>query len=180
MQLQRTARMWTRLILCIWGAPQQRMYHTPIQNLDDLKDRARTCWGNLDQQIIDKSIDHWRKKLKAVIRLNGGHSEQLFWLSGSFAALLCYVAYDICSNNMRAFCHCVSSDTMVRWQKVNSANNELTFQDKMDVVLCENKWRLQCHIIQHCTLNSFQSTITQGTVFIGPPGIHSFFQWISL
>jgi len=53
-------------------------YHTPISSLDDLKDRVRTCWQNLDQQIIDKSIDHWRDKLKAVVRLNGGHTEQLF------------------------------------------------------------------------------------------------------
>jgi len=62
-------------------------------SLDDLKDRVRTCWKNLGQKIIDKSIDHWRDKLKTVVRLNGGHMEQLFWLSGSFAAVLCYVAY---------------------------------------------------------------------------------------
>ena len=54
------------------------MYHTPISSRDDLNDTVRTCWENLDQQIIDKSIDHWRDKLKAVVRLNGGHIEQLF------------------------------------------------------------------------------------------------------
>ena len=43
------------------------MYRTPISNMDDLKDRVRTCRENLDQQIIDKSIDHWRDKLKAVV-----------------------------------------------------------------------------------------------------------------
>jgi len=40
--------------------------------------RMRTCWENLDQDIIDKAIDHWRVKLKAVVRLNDGHTEQLF------------------------------------------------------------------------------------------------------
>jgi len=59
-----------------------------ISNLDDIKDRVRTCWENLDQQIIDKSIDHWRNKLEAVVRLNDGHIEQLFGLSGSFGAVL--------------------------------------------------------------------------------------------
>ena len=39
------------------------MHRTPISSLDDLKDRVRTCWENLDQEIIDKSIDHWRDKL---------------------------------------------------------------------------------------------------------------------
>jgi len=43
----------------IWGAMQPNMHRTPISSLDDLKDRVRTCWENLDQQIIDKSIDHW-------------------------------------------------------------------------------------------------------------------------
>jgi len=42
------------------GALQQSMYRTPISSLDDVKDKVRTCWENLDQQIIDKSIDHWR------------------------------------------------------------------------------------------------------------------------
>ena len=56
----------------------QQIYRIPISNLDDLKDRVRTCWENLDQQIIDKSIDHWCDRLKAVVRVNGGHIEQLF------------------------------------------------------------------------------------------------------
>jgi len=64
------------------------MYRTPISTLGDLKDRVRTCWENLEQEIIDKS-----DKLKAVVWLNGGHIEQMFWLSGSFAAVLSYVEY---------------------------------------------------------------------------------------
>ena len=39
----------------IWGALQQSMYRIPVSNLDDLKDRVRTCWESLDQQIINKS-----------------------------------------------------------------------------------------------------------------------------
>ena len=52
----------------------------PVSNLDDLEDRVRTCWESLefDQQIINKSIDRWRDRLKAVVRVNGGHIEQLF------------------------------------------------------------------------------------------------------
>jgi len=63
-----------------------------------------------------------RDKLKVVVWLNGEHIEQLFWLSGSFAVVLCYVAY-MYSKSMHAFCHCVSSFTMVLWQKVNLANS---------------------------------------------------------
>ena len=54
----------------VWGgALLQSVYRIPNSNLDDLKDRMRTCWENLDQQIIDKSIDHWRDRLKAVVRV---------------------------------------------------------------------------------------------------------------
>ena len=31
-----------------------------------------------DQQIINKSIDQWRDRLEAVVRVNGGHNKQLF------------------------------------------------------------------------------------------------------
>jgi len=75
---------------------------TPISSMDDLNDRVRTCWENFDQQITDKAIDHWRDKLKAVVRLNGGHIEQFLWLSGTFAVVLSYVAY-MRSKNTRAF-----------------------------------------------------------------------------
>ena len=53
------------------------MCRTPVFSLDDLKDRVRTCWENLNQKIIDKSIDHWPDNLTAVVRLNDGHIEQL-------------------------------------------------------------------------------------------------------
>jgi len=40
----------------VWGALQQSVYCIPISNLDDLKDRACTCWKRLDQQIINESM----------------------------------------------------------------------------------------------------------------------------
>jgi len=43
-----------------------------------------------------------------------------FNYSSSYAAVLCYVAR---SKNIRAYCHCVSSVTIVLWQKVHLANN---------------------------------------------------------
>ena len=61
--------------------------------LDDLKDRVRTCWESLDQQIINKSIDHWRDRLKAVVRVNGGHIEQLFLIRYLLNLLSCSVVY---------------------------------------------------------------------------------------
>jgi len=64
--------------LCCLGALQQSVYRIPfpVSNLDDLEDRVRTCWESLDQQTINKSIDQWRDRLNAVVRVNGGHIEQ--------------------------------------------------------------------------------------------------------
>jgi len=112
---------WTRLTTLHGGSAAQHVrYRTLISSMDDLNDKVRTCWENLDQQIIDKSIDQWRDKLKAMVWLNDGHIEQLFWLSGSFTVVFCYVAY-MRSEYIRAFCHCALSVTMVLWQNVNLA-----------------------------------------------------------
>jgi len=48
--------------------------------LEDLKDRVRTYWASLDQQVqlINKAIDQWQPRLKTVVKVHGGHIEQLF------------------------------------------------------------------------------------------------------
>jgi len=53
--------------------------------------RLERAFAILDQQMIDKS--QWRDRLKAGVRVNGGHIEQLFLLSCSFAAVLFCVSY---------------------------------------------------------------------------------------
>jgi len=73
------------------------------------------------------------------------------------------------SKNVRAFCHCVSSVTVVLWQKVNLTNNHLIFQNKIGVILCENNWRLIWHIIQHMALaSSYWITKNKGYGFYWP------------
>jgi len=62
----------------VWGALQQDVYRVPIVGLKYLKDRVRTCWASLDQQLINKAIDQWRPRLKTVVKVHGGHIEQLF------------------------------------------------------------------------------------------------------
>ena len=39
------------------AALQKDVYRVPIVGLEDLKDRVRTCWASLDQQLINKAID---------------------------------------------------------------------------------------------------------------------------
>jgi len=82
------------IILYVRRCAEEHVLHS-TSNLDDIKDRMHTCWENVDQQIIDKSIDNWLNKLKAVVRLNGGHIGQLFWLSGSFGKFLTLMIKDV-------------------------------------------------------------------------------------
>ena len=64
----------------VWGALQQAVYRypNPIVSLNDLKDRVRTCWDKLDQEMVSKAIDQCWPRLQAVVQVHGGHIQQLF------------------------------------------------------------------------------------------------------
>ena len=108
-------------LCCLGSFAAERVLHSNFQPVGDLKDRVRTCWESLDQQIINKPIDKWRDRLKAVVWVNGGHIEQLFWIRYLLNLPSCSAVYRkfMRSKNVCAFCHCVSSVTVVLWQKVN-------------------------------------------------------------
>ena len=157
----------------VWGALQQSVYWIPISNLGDLKDRMRTCWESLewptDHQHVDWSVA-WQTE-GSIVRVNGGYIEQLFWKRYLLNLLSCSVVYRkfMRSKNVRTFCHCVSSVTVVLWRKVNLTNNHLIFQNKIDVILCKNNWRLIWHIIQHTALaSSYWTTKNKGYGFYWP------------
>ena len=52
----------------IWGLIQERVYQTPIRDIDDLMQRLITVWAELKQSVIDKAIDQWRSRLRACVR----------------------------------------------------------------------------------------------------------------
>ena len=61
----------------IWGLIQERVYQTAIRDIDDLKQRFTCVWTELKQSVLDKAIEQWRPRLRACIRANGQHFEQL-------------------------------------------------------------------------------------------------------
>jgi len=48
-----------------------------LHNNDELKQRLVHIWDGMDQTIIDSAIDKWRGCLRACVRANGGHFEQI-------------------------------------------------------------------------------------------------------
>ena len=58
---------------------QQHVYQTKIRNVDELRQRLLNVWSSTEQDVINVSIDQWRVRLKACVRLGGGHFEHLLY-----------------------------------------------------------------------------------------------------
>ena len=61
----------------ISGLMQERVYQSPIQDVDDLKQWLISVWAEFKQSVIDKAIDQWRPRLRACVHARGQHFEQL-------------------------------------------------------------------------------------------------------
>jgi hypothetical protein len=61
----------------IWGLIQERVYQSPIQDVDDLKQRLISVWAEFKQSVVDKAVDQWRPRLRTCVRASGQHFEQL-------------------------------------------------------------------------------------------------------
>jgi len=59
----------------VWGLLQQRVHRSRIRDVDQLKQRLIEEWRCFDQNIIDRAVRQWRVRLRACVRVNGGHFE---------------------------------------------------------------------------------------------------------
>ena len=59
----------------IWGLLQERVYATPIQDVENLKQRLVEEWTRFDQRIVDHAVKQWRERLRACVENAGGHFE---------------------------------------------------------------------------------------------------------
>jgi len=61
------------------GILQERVYRSQIHDVNELKERLFSEWRLLDHIIIAAAaIAHWRSRLNACVRVNGGHFEHKF------------------------------------------------------------------------------------------------------
>ena len=62
----------------MWGPLESNIFRgEKIREVDHLKRNIVREWENVSQEMIDNSIDRFRKRLHAVIRAEGGHFEHL-------------------------------------------------------------------------------------------------------
>ena len=96
----------------VWRALQRSVYGIPLPILDDLEERVHTCRESFNQHLINKSIDQWHIRLKAVVQENGGVDtlNNCFEYPVHFCRTLLYVsrAFLTC-----AFCYCVRNDMTI-------------------------------------------------------------------
>jgi len=63
----------------IWGALQQLVYRRRrIRDIEHLKEVLQTCWEQIGQDVIDRAIGQFRKRLSLVVATGGGHIEHRF------------------------------------------------------------------------------------------------------
>jgi len=54
----------------------QRVYHSRVKDVDELRERLISVWCKLDQSVVNHAIDEWRRRhLSACVDAEGGHFE---------------------------------------------------------------------------------------------------------
>ena len=58
----------------------QRVYHSIVKDVDELRERLISVWCELDQSVVNHAIDEWRRRLLASVDAEGGHFKHYLWL----------------------------------------------------------------------------------------------------
>ena len=56
-----------------WSVLREKVYHSRITDLEELKTRLIDEWAQLDQSIFDAAIGQWRCRLHVCVRARGAH-----------------------------------------------------------------------------------------------------------
>jgi len=49
-----------------------------IRDVEHLKEVLQTCWEQIGQDVINRAIGYFRKRLSFVVATDGGHNEHRF------------------------------------------------------------------------------------------------------
>ena len=51
------------------------VYHSIVKDVDEMRERLISVWCELDQSVVNRDIDEWRRRLSACVDAEGGHIE---------------------------------------------------------------------------------------------------------
>ena len=66
------ALIWILWTIEFWALSKRESCKTKISKIEELKQRIKQVWDEMDQREIDKAISEWRPRLQACIRASGG------------------------------------------------------------------------------------------------------------
>ena len=62
---------------CLWGYIESAIHkHRHVTDFEELKQEIKKAWKAIPQEVVNKSILVFRKRLRMCIEANGGHIEQ--------------------------------------------------------------------------------------------------------
>ena len=64
----------------IWSVLKQKVYRKKTNNVDELKERIQECWKEIDQDLIDKTIDRFCMRVQKMLEVEGRRFEHLLKL----------------------------------------------------------------------------------------------------
>ena len=53
----------------MWSVLQERVYHTKVSDVDELKRRINSEWAALSHAVIERAVVEWRQRLRACVLL---------------------------------------------------------------------------------------------------------------
>ena len=56
----------TTVDYCVWGVMQERVYHMPIEDIADLRQKVMSTWAGFQLSAVDEAISG--KRLDACVR----------------------------------------------------------------------------------------------------------------
>ena len=59
---------------------KQKVYRKKTNNVDELKERIQECWKEIDQDLIDKTIDRFRMRVRKMLEVEGKRFEHILKL----------------------------------------------------------------------------------------------------
>uniref|UniRef100_A0A914C8R5 Transposase n=1 Tax=Acrobeloides nanus TaxID=290746 RepID=A0A914C8R5_9BILA len=68
----------------LWGYIKSIVYRTQPQNLDELQARIQDAFDNLLQEMIDRAIECYERRLQRCIDVDGRNVEQNYADEGNF------------------------------------------------------------------------------------------------
>uniref|UniRef100_A0A914E0G4 DUF4817 domain-containing protein n=1 Tax=Acrobeloides nanus TaxID=290746 RepID=A0A914E0G4_9BILA len=68
----------------LWGYIKSIVYRTQPQNLDELQARIQDAFDNLPQEMIDRAIECYERRLQRCIDVDGRNVEQNYADEGNF------------------------------------------------------------------------------------------------